>query len=105
MNKDFSPLELYNLDDETLDYALSLTEEAKLGYFHNLISKYYSDEKLSPEQYKDLQIAYRSSFILEKIYRSNKIMQKGFRPVYTRTGLIRELVNDLYFLDTSVNIH
>lgn len=102
MSRDYAPFELYNLEDDSLNYVLSLSDEEKTGYFHTIISRFYADESLSAEMYKELQLAYRASFILERILRSNKAIAESYRPVYTNSGLIRELVNNLYFTTDTV---
>jgi len=103
--KDLAPFELYNLEEETLNYVLSLPDEEKTGYFHNLITRFYSEQELSSEKYKELQLAYRASFMLEKIYRNNRYLKDGFRPVYSKTGLIRDLTNSLYFIPQHLHVH
>lgn len=103
--KDLAPFELFNLEEDTLNYVLSLPEEAKTGYFHTIITRYYNEDDLSSEKYKELQLAYRASFMLEKIYRNNKYLKDGFRPVYSKTGLIRDLTNDIYFIAENLHIH
>ena len=105
MSKDLEPFELFNLPENTLNYVLSLPEEEKTGYFHSIISRFYSDSELSNEKYKELQVAYRASFMLEKIYRNNKALRDGFRPVYSKTSLIRDLINDLYFIEENLHVH
>lgn len=102
MTRDYAPFELYNLEDDSLNYVLGLSDEEKTGYFHTIISRFYADENLSAEMYKELQMAYRASFILEKVLRSNKAISESYRPVYTSSGLIRELVNNLYFTSNTV---
>jgi len=103
--KDLAPFELFNLEEETINYVLSLPDEEKTGYFHVLITRFYKEQDLSSEKYKELQIAYRASFMLEKIYRNNKYLKEGFRPVYSKTGLIRDLTNDLYFVADNLRVH
>ena len=105
MERDLEPFELFNIPESTLNYVLSLPEEEKTGYFHTIINRYYADRELSSEKYKELQVAYRASFMLEKIYRNNKAIRDGFRPVYSKTGLIRDLINDLYFIAENLHVH
>ena len=104
-SRDFEPFELFNLPEERLNYILALPDEQKTGFFHSIITRYFNDEDLTSEKYKELQLAYKASFMLEKVYRNNKALKEGFRPIYTKTGLIRDLVNDLYFTDDNLITH
>jgi hypothetical protein len=87
---------LYELDDTTLDFILSLSYEELDRYVYALICRFYPKIKPESEEYKNLKEAYRASFIVEKLFRVNGIMNKNYTAIYTKTGLIRELVLDLY---------
>ena len=43
--------------------------------------------------------------MMEKIYRNNHFMKESFSVVYTKTGLIRNIWNDLYYTDDDLIIH
>lgn len=99
------PFILNTIDDNNLQIILSLSEDEKLLYINNLIKKYYSNVELNTEVYFNLQKAYIGSFILEDQYRQNKSVQQSFRPIYTKTGLIRNIVNDLFFMPEELLEH
>jgi hypothetical protein len=85
---------LYKLTDKELDNILSLTNEEIAIYIGQLIEKFY--QGIEPEKAHQVYNAYRGSFVLEKIIRNSPIIQESFTPIYTKSGLIREIVNDLY---------
>lgn len=88
---------LHNLSDKILVNILELSEEERISYYQELIEKFYSHLDKNSVQYGALLRAYHSSFELENLYRTNEIFQDSFTAVYTRTGLIRETINDLYY--------
>jgi len=92
-----SPLFLNKLSDDTIESIVSMAEEEQDKYFYQLIDRFYKTADL--EKKEELLDSYRSSFILEYIYRTTPDIQNSFVAVYTQTGLVRELTNDLYFLD------
>jgi len=98
-------LQLYELDEKTLNYVISMSESDKTAYFHTVISRFYSHVEPGNPMYDKLQLAYRASWTLEKIYRNNKIIREGITLVYTTTGLIREAVNDVYYNKEALTIH
>lgn len=55
--------------------------------------------------YAALQQSYRSSFIVEKMYRNNTEFRNGFSTVYTRTGLIRDIISDIFFTTDNLIVH
>ena len=57
------------------------------------------------EMYADLQLNYRSSWLLEKLYRANPVFKESFTFVYTKTGLVRNMISDLYFTDDHLITH
>ena len=87
---------LQELSDEELDHIINLSPTDFVKYVHNLICNYYSNTPIGSERYNALLNSYRGSFTTEYIYRNNPILHKNFTVIYTRTGLIREMVNDLY---------
>ena len=89
---------LFDLTDAELQVITNLSDIDVCDYIHNLICNYYSHVDQTSEQYRNLVKAYKTSFILETIYRSNPLLSNNFTTIYTRTGLIRELVNDLYHI-------
>lgn len=95
MNSD-SYFYLYELDNDTLNFILSLSSQDLEKYLHSLIQRFYSKSLSDKEQYFKLVEAYKSSFALEKLYRVNKLIHANFTCIYTSTGLIRDVVLDLY---------
>ena len=95
--------ELYELTDEQLNEILSLRDQQQELYINTLIQRFYPE--VDEQNYIKLQIAYKSSFILEKFYRSNLVFQEGFQAIYTRTGLIRDIINEVYFTQDNLITH
>ena len=96
---------LTNLSDQELDTILNLSSEEKEEYILSLIETFYSKFKLTEQQVSELFLAYLSSFELEKVYRTNVKFQCGFTLIYTNTGLIREVTNDLYRFKPVKTLH
>lgn len=96
LNQD-SPLYLYDLDDSTLDFILQLPREELDKYVSALISRFYGDISDSEtEHINELRHSYKASFATEKLYRVNSLINKNYTAIYTKTGLLRELVLDIY---------
>ena len=87
---------LYELDETTLDFILSLSNEELDEYVYALICRFYPNISNSEDRHKELKKAYKASFAIEKIYRVNSLISNNYTAIYTKTGLIRELVLDLY---------
>ena len=102
MNSDFR---LEDFSDESLDSILCLTIESKTKYFEEMVKSYYPKVDQDTDHFVELVESYISSFYLEKLYRSNRFFNEKFIPVYTNTGLIREVVSDLFFIDDTLIIH
>lgn len=92
-----SPLYLHELSLEVIKKVNSMKDQEKTTYFLNLISRFYPTADLETKQ--KLLYAYNGSFYLEEVYREVVKLSGAFTAVYTRTGLIRELVNDIYFME------
>lgn len=91
---------LYELDDTTLDFILSLSVKELDEYIYALICRFYPKVNVEDEQYKKLKSSYKSSFAIEKIYRVNSLVSNNYTAIYTKTGLIRELALDVYNIGT-----
>lgn len=87
---------LYELDDTTLDFILSLSYKELDDYVYALICRFYPKLEKTDERYHKLKKAYKASFALEKIYRVNYLLSNNYTAIYTKTGLIKEVVLDLY---------
>lgn len=90
---------LGQLKDDKLEFILSMDQDQLDIYVDNLIQKYYPylrQDMEHHEQYELVKEQYINSFYLEKIIRMSEPVQEGFIPVYTETGMIRELQNQLY---------
>lgn len=97
---------LHELEDEVLNEILQLPFEELDSYIYALICRFYSNVPKGSDRYDSISTAYKSSFILEKLYRSNAMLHENYTAIYTKTGLIREMVNDLYAIGTEkVAIH
>jgi hypothetical protein len=102
VNSDFR---LEDFSDESLDSILCLTIESKTKYFEAMVKSYYPKVNQDTDYFVELVESYISSFYLEKLYRSNRFFNEKFIPVYTNTGLIREVVSDLFFIDDTLIVH
>ena len=97
--------ELSSLDESRLNAFISLSMEAKQKYIGELIEKYYPHAMEDENQFADLTMSYLSSFYVEKLYRSNRFFNEMFIPTYTKTGLIRNIVNQTFFADDDLITH
>ena len=100
-----SDLTLCDLQDETIDYLLGMQLDDKRAYFHKLIETYYQDVLDDEFEYEELLQNYISSMYVEKLYRSNRFFNEQFTIVYTQTGLIRNVINDTYFVEDDLITH
>lgn len=91
-------LYLYDIPDDTLDDIINMGDESLDVYIQALIEKFYGEVD-SIEKIK-LTNMYKASFTLEKIYRLYPEIHNNFTAIYTKTGLVRELVSDLYYIET-----
>ena len=98
-------LSLCELQDETIDYLLGMHLDDKRAYFHKLIEAYYPDALDDEFEYEELLQNYISSIHVEKLYRSNRFFNEQFTIVYTQTGLIRNVINDIYFVEDDLITH
>ena len=98
-------MNLYEIEETTIDYVLSLSEVERLTYYSTLIDKFYPTISKETHEFERLLSAYETSFVVEKIYRNNKLFKEGFTNVYTQTGLLRNSVSDLYFADDDLITH
>ena len=96
---------LQDLSDESLDAVLSLSVPQKTSYFVAMIKNFYPAIDESTSQFEDLLASYVSSFYVEKIYRSNRFFNEKFIPVYTGTGLIRNIIAEMYYADDDLITH
>ena len=101
-NNDFI---LQDLSDDLLDQILSLAPESKTIYFLGLTKEYYPDIEDGSEYQQNIIESYISSYYIEKMYRSNRFFNEKFSPVYTKTGLIRNVWCDLFFIDDDLIVH
>ena len=96
---------LEELSDESLDAVLSLQPSQKAAYFSRLAKQYYPLCEEGSKEFSDLVETYISSFYVEKIYRSNRFFSEKFSPVYTETGLIRDIIADIFYTDDHLITH
>jgi hypothetical protein len=96
---------LQDISNEDLDSILGMPLSSKKSFFAKMINKYFPELKEEDPMYKDTLEAYLSSFYVEKLYRSNKFFQEKFVMVYTNTGLVRNVINELYFTDDHLITH
>tara|TARA_Y100000592_G_scaffold101158_1_gene186151 strand:- start:8691 stop:8996 length:306 start_codon:yes stop_codon:yes gene_type:complete len=98
-------LTLCELQDETIDYLLGMQLEDKRAYFHKLVEVYYPNALNNEDEYEDLIENYISCMYVEKLYRSNRFFNERFTIIYTQTGLIRNIINDVYFIEDDLITH
>jgi hypothetical protein len=96
---------LEELSDESLNAILSLPRKNKIEYFKQLTKAYYPSLEENSEQFLTVVETYISSFYVEKLYRSNNFFNEKFTPVYTNTGLIRNLIADIFYTDDDLITH
>jgi|TARA_E500000178_G_C16664019_1_gene591955 hypothetical protein len=96
---------LQDISNEDLDSILGMSLPGKKSFFAKMINKHFPELKEEDPMYKDTLEAYLSSFYVEKLYRSNKFFQEKFVMVYTNTGLVRNVINELYFTDDHLITH
>lgn len=96
MTNNDSSLFLHSLSDEELENIVNLEDEEMHLYYLQLIRRFYpgSDKETKIK----LMQAYKGSFELEYLLRVTPNLADAFTAVYTKTGMFRELTNDLYFL-------
>ena len=90
---------LQDLEDESLDAVLSLPLENKTNYFTAMVKTYYPNIQVNSQEFENLVTSYVSSFYVEKLYRCNRFFNEKFTPIYTSTGLIRNIIADMYYAD------
>lgn len=95
---------LEEFPDDALDQILSLTPSGKTQYFTKLAKQFY-DIPEDSDEFTDIVESYISSFYVEKMYRSNRFFNEKFTPIYTQTGLIRNVWSDLFFTDDDLITH
>ena len=98
-------LTLCELQDETIDYLLGMQLDDKRAYFHKLVETYYPNALNNEDEYEDLIENYISCMYVEKLYRSNRFFTERFTIIYTQTGLIRNIINDIYFIEDDLITH
>ena len=98
-------LTLCEMENDTLDFLIGLSMEDKYAYFHKLIEVYYSESLNNEKEYNALLENYISCIYVEKLYRSNRFFREQFTIIYTQTGLIRDIVNDIYFTEDNLITH
>lgn len=96
---------LQDLSDESLDAVLSLKMEQKTRYFEAMVETFYPSIQKNSDQFEDMVATYVSCFCIEKIYRSNRFFNEKFTPIYTSTGIIRNIISDLYYSDDELATH
>lgn len=96
---------LCEVSTSSLDAVLSLPEASKLSYFKALVENFYPKTDKDSEEYVSLLESYYSSFYLEKLYRTNNFFNEKFTVVYTSTGLIRNIISDMYYCDDDLVVH
>lgn len=96
---------LEELSDESLDAVLSLPMPAKNKYFAAMVRSFYPHLEEQSKDFEELMATYLSSFYVEKLYRCNMFFNEKFTPIYTSTGLIRNIIADMYLLDKETVVH
>lgn len=87
---------LSSLTDQELLSIIELSEESLYLYICELIKKFFPSIKEETKIHNQLTIIYKTGFFLEYLFRKNRNNLIGFTPIYTKTGLIKEISNDLF---------
>lgn len=98
-------LVLKNVPEDKIDSVLALSEQEQDIFFSNLIKKYYPSVDVNTDAFSVLMASYISSWVTEKLYRNNSFMNACFSVIYTKTGLIRNICNDIYYTSDDLIIH
>ena len=96
---------LEELSDETIDVLLALHPKERCKYYEKLADRHYPKIKKGTDDHHQLIESYNSSFYLEKLYRTNRFFNEQYTIVYTDTGLIRNVISDLFFADDDLITH
>lgn len=96
---------LGELSDESLDTVLGMNLTDKSTYFTRLITAAYPKIEKNSTEFEELVATYLSSYYVEKLYRTNRFFNEKFTPVYTSTGLIRNIIADMYYADDDLITH
>lgn len=96
---------LYEIDSASIDAILSLPETHKIKYFKELVETFYPNTEQNSEEFISLVENYYSSFYVEKLYRSNMFFNEKFTVIYTDTGLIRNIIPDMYYCGDDLIVH
>lgn len=96
---------LQDLSDESLDYVLSLSSSEKASYFKAMVDTFYPRLTKDTDEYEEMVATYLGSFCVEKLYRSNRFFNEKFTPIYTHTGIIRNIISDLYYSHDELITH
>jgi hypothetical protein len=96
---------LQDLSNESLEAVLSLSPNQKSSYFEAMVDSFYPSIEKGSVQYEEMVATYLSCFCVEKIYRSNRFFNEKFTPIYTSTGIIRNIISDLYYSDDELATH
>ena len=86
---------LSEFEDESLDYVIGMPLPVKRDYFHKLVESFYPKSINRQEEYESLWKVY---VFIEKLYRSNRFFKEKFTMIYTKTGLVRNIVKIVLLL-------
>ena len=98
-------ISLSDIQEETLNYLVGMSVDDKKAYFHKFVETFYPKILDDQKEYEKLIEAYISSIYVEKLYRTNRFFHEQFTMVYTQTGLIRNIINDMYFIEDDLITH
>lgn len=87
---------LNKLSINKLEDVLGLSEEEQHYYCLQLIKRFYPN--VDKEEKAKLIKAYIASFEFEYLLRTEPNLAEAFTCVYTKTGMIREVSNDIFFI-------
>jgi hypothetical protein len=91
-----SPFFLNELALNKLEDILALSDQEQYEYYIQLVRRFYPNPESEDKQ--KLIFSYKGSFELEYLLRTEPVIAQAFTCIYTRTGMIREVTNDLYFI-------
>lgn len=96
---------LQEIPEASLDAILSLSPADKAKYFDKLIDRFFPKVNKNSVEYQQLVEYYVSSFYVEKLYRCNRFFNEKFIPIYTQSGLIRNIVAEAYYTEDELILH
>lgn len=98
-------MKLYQLPEPALDYIISLSPQQRYLYLKEVALKQFSTTLDDKEMLERTIKALEASVLMEKLYRNNEFLKKNFTMVYSDGGIVRNMVNDIYYTEDDLIVH